>query len=200
MGKPSAAEGRIKRLTLEEARERAGEAEVADVMAELSIFRVLLHHPRLARAIHRMLASLLFNAKLDTRLRELVIMRIGWTTGSNYEWTQHWRVARALGIEEADLLAVRDWRSAEGLSAADRAVLAATDETLVTGRISPETWAECETHVGGRESLLELVAAIGLWSMVSTVVRSLEVPLEDGVEAWPPDGRIPPALQERSAR
>jgi hypothetical protein len=39
--------------------------------------------------------------------------------------------------------------------------------------------------------LLELVSAVGLWRMVSTHLRSLEVPLEDGVTAWPPDGRGP---------
>lgn len=42
-------------------------------------------------------------------MRELVIMRIGWVTGSVYEWTQHWGVATALGVDQADLLAVRDW-------------------------------------------------------------------------------------------
>jgi hypothetical protein len=27
--------------------------------------------------------------------------------------------------------------------------------------------------------------------MISSLLRSLEIPLEDGVEAWPPDGRQP---------
>ena len=39
--------------------------------------------------------------------------------------------------------------------------------------------------------LLELVSAIGLWRMVSGVLRSLEVPLEEGVSSWPPDGAAP---------
>ena len=102
---------RIPLLPVEEA-VRAGESVgIPETMANLSIFRVLLHHPNLAQAIHRMLETLLFRSKLDTRLRELVIMRLGWATGSSYEWTQHWRVAKAFGVEEADLLAVRDWRS-----------------------------------------------------------------------------------------
>ena len=159
------------------------------MMAELSIFRVLLHHPPVAKAVFGLLSTLLFNSKLDLRLRELVIMRIGWVTGSVYEWTQHWRVAKALGVDEADLLAVREWRSADRFGDAERAVLAATDETLATGTISPETWKACEANVGGREDLLELVAAIGTWRMISSLLRSLEIPLEEGVEPWPPDGR-----------
>jgi hypothetical protein len=55
-------------------------------------------------------------------------MRIGWVTGSAYEWTQHWRVATTAGIPPEDILAVRDWRNSERLTPADRAILAATDE------------------------------------------------------------------------
>jgi alkylhydroperoxidase family enzyme len=182
---------RIDMLSLEDTRKAAAEAGVPSQAADLSIFRVLLNQPALARWIADLLFGLLFRGKLDVRLRELVIMRLGWATGSVYEWTQHWRIATQLGIAEADLLAVRDWKASPRLSDADRAVLAATDETLEAGAISPETWARCERHVGGPEELLELVAAIGTWRLVSSVLRSLDVPLEDGVAPWPPDGRAP---------
>ncbi len=134
---------------------------------------------------------LLVQGKLDRRLRELVIMRLGWATASEYEWAQHWRVARELGIPHEDLLALRDWRSSDRFGDADRAVLAATDETLETGTISPETWELCRAHVGGTEELLELVAAIGCWRMISSLLRSLEIPIEAEMESWPPDGEKP---------
>ena len=68
-------------------------------------------------------------------------------------------------------------------------MLAATDETLAAGTISPETWAACETHMVGPESLLELAAAIGTRRLISSLLRSLEIPLEEGMDPWPPDGR-----------
>jgi hypothetical protein len=86
---------------------------------------------------------------------------------------------------------VRDWRGFAGFGAAERAVLAATDETLETGSISAATWRSCETALGSAENLLELVAAIGNWRLFSSLLRSLEIPLEEGVAAWPPDGRRP---------
>ena len=119
-------------------------------------------------------------------------MRIGWATGSVYEWTQHWRIALELGVPDEDLLAVREWRTHQGWSAADRAVLAATDETLEAGAISAETWALCTAVLPSVEEQIELVSAIGTWRMISQVLRSLEVPLEDGVAPWPPDGAAPP--------
>ncbi len=187
---------RIEMLSLEAARKAAEQAGVPGQAADLSIFRVLLQNPALSRWFADLLFGLLFRGKLDVRLRELVIMRLGWTTGSVYEWTQHWRIATQFGIPEADLLAVRDWRGSKTLGHADRAVLAATDETLETGAISKDTWSLCERHVGGREELLELVAAIGTWRLVSSLLRSLDIPLEEGIEPWPPDGRRPDAAND----
>ncbi len=184
-------ESRLPRLSPEAARAAAEQVGLQEQMADLNIFRVLLHQPMLAKAISDVLLTLLFRGKLDARLRELVIMRIGWATGSVYEWTQHWRIALQLGVSEEDLLALRDWRASDRFDDADRAILAATDETLETGTISSETWKRCEEHLGSTEERLELVSAIGTWRFISAFLRSLEIPLEEGVTPWPPDGATP---------
>lgn len=185
------AESRVPLLDKEAAAKAAEVVGVLPQMAELNIFRALLHQPKVAKAVQDLLITLLFRGSLDARLRELVIMRLGWQTGSVYEWTQHWKVAVELGVSEEDLLAVRDWRASDRFNEADRAVLAATDETLADGAISPGTWADLESQIGDASVLIELVAAIGNWRMISSVLRSLEIPLEEGVEPWPPDGKIP---------
>ena len=183
---------RLPLLDPEAARAAAREAGMPELMAELNIFRAYLHHPALARRLSDLLMDLLWKSSLDVRLRELVIMRIGWATGSEYEWTQHWRIARDLGVPEGDLLAVREWHAHDAFGPAERAVLDATDETLADGAVSSATWAACLEHVSDDpQVLLEVVTAIGLWRMVSGVLRSLDVPLEDGVASWPPDGRGP---------
>ena len=64
-------------------------------------------------AFNDLLATMLWHGALDPRLRELVIMRIGWLTGCDYEWTQHWRVASRLGVPAEDLLGVRDWQATQ---------------------------------------------------------------------------------------
>lgn len=184
--------GRLPLLDRETAAKAAEEAGIHPQMAELSVFRVLLRKPRVAKVVSELLTQLLFRADLDMRLRELIIMRIGWVTGSDYEWTQHWRVATGFGVPADDLLAVRDWEHADRFGDAERAVLAATDETIRDGVISAATWAACEAVLPSEDERLELVATIGCWRFVSSVLRSLEVPLEDGVASWPPDGRVGP--------
>lgn len=119
-------------------------------------------------------------------------MRIGWLTACDYEWTQHWRVASGLGVSAEDLLGVRDWRSHDGFGPAERAVLAATDDVVRDGAVSADSWAACEHELHGDTTvLIELVTAIGAWRMVASILHSLEVPLEDGVSSWPPDGVSP---------
>jgi len=186
---------RIEMLSIEESRKAAERAGLPEMFAPLSVFRILLRDQDLARAVGDFLQLLLRGRHLDGRLRELVIMRIGWVTGSVYEWTQHWRVARMMEISEKDLLAVRNWKTHAAYGPAERAVLAATDETLEDGTISAATWRDCETYLEEPEALLELVVAIGNWRLFSSLLRSLEVPLEDGVEGWPPDGVRPAGAQ-----
>src|ERR1700751_227324 len=111
---------RVPGLPLGEAKAAADEAAVPNYMAELSIFQVLLNHPQLARAVNDLLATMLWHGALDSRLRELVIMRIGWLTGCDYEWTQHWRGASRLGVPEDDPLPVRAWRGYDGVRATAR--------------------------------------------------------------------------------
>ena len=186
-------------LSLDEAKAAADEAGVPDYMAELSIFQTLLNHPRLAGVLNDLLATLLWHGDLDARLRELVIMRIGWLTGCDYEWTQHWRVATRLGVSADDLVGVRDWPGYNGFGPVERAVLAATDDIVRDGAVSGSSWAACESELGGdKRVLIELVTAIGAWRMVASILQSLEVPLEEGIASWPPDGHSPRLTTSKS--
>ena len=185
-------EARVPRLPVAEAKAAADQAGVPDYMAELSIFQVLLNHPTLARALNDLLATMLWHGALDPRLRELIIMRIGWLTACDYEWTQHWRVACGLGVPAEDLLGVRDWSAHSSFGGRERAVLAATDEVVRDGAVSAQTWAACLRELGADSAvLIELVTAIGAWRMIASILRSLDVPLEPGVSSWPPDGDPP---------
>ena len=91
-----------------------------------------------------------------------------------------------------EMMPARDPLRGMVYTAADRAVLRATDEVLGSGAVSPATWALCEESLGSDEERVELVIAIGTWNLISQFLRSLDVPLEKGVMAWPPDGKSPP--------
>jgi alkylhydroperoxidase family enzyme len=155
-------------------------------------FRVVANNPGVARVAFNQLMQLLENNKFDTRLRELMIMRIGWVTGSAYEWTNHWRVATTAGIPPEDILAVRDWQNSDRLMPADRAILAATDESLAGKSISDAAWAEVVKYITDPAQQVEFVISMGNWLMFSMLFRNLRIPLGEGTVVWPPDGMPSP--------
>jgi len=164
--------------------------------ATRTVYRVLANNPTVLNVVSAQIQTLIRNNSLPHRLRELTIMRIGWVTGSVYEWTSHWRICMELGIPPEDVLAVRDWRACERLSAADRVVLRATDETLAGKTISDETWAEITRHVTIPGQQVELVVDIANWVFASILLRNLKIPLEDGIMPWPPDGARPASADD----
>jgi alkylhydroperoxidase family enzyme len=186
---------RVGPLDADEAHEAAAAHGIPDYVADINVFRVLLRHPPLAKALLGLLDPLLLHGTIDTRLRELVIMRVGWVTGSYYEWGQHWSLGQAFGVAADDLAAVRDWEHENRFDATDRAILAATDETLAGGPSSDATWAALGAALPTDEQRMELLMLIGGYQMLSGVLRSLQVPLDDGLEMWAPDGVDP--LAER---
>jgi alkylhydroperoxidase family enzyme len=125
-----------------------------------------------------------------------MIMRIAWVTGSAYEWTQHWRVATTAGIPPDDILAVRKWRNSDRLTAADRAILAATDECLAGGSITDASWSDVVKHVPDPAQQVEFIVALGNWQGFSLLFRTLRIPLAEGLMVWPPDGVASPAASK----
>jgi alkylhydroperoxidase family enzyme len=184
---------RVSLISLERARDLGEAMGLPARRTQSEAFRVVANNPGVARVAFGQLAQLLENNTFDTRLRELMIMRIGWVTGSAYEWTQHWRVAANAGIPPEDVLAVRDWVGSDRLTAADKAVLAATDECLAGKSISDAAWAAVTEHVTDPGQQVEFVIAMGNWLAFSMLFRNLRIPLADGVAVWPPDGLPSPA-------
>lgn len=183
---------RLDLLPVDEAATVARRAGLTPGTERMNVFRALLHAEHAAEPLIRTLTTLITGAALDDRIRELVIMRVAWLTGSDYEWTQHWVIARRLEIPEDDLLAVRDdWQGHPSFGSAERAALAATDEVVAAGSVGDATWAELCAAFPTEQERVELVVSIALWRLVSTVLTTFEVPLEDDLSSWPPDGRRP---------
>ncbi|TML13513.1 MAG: carboxymuconolactone decarboxylase family protein [Actinobacteria bacterium] len=131
------------------------------------------------------------NSILDARLREIAILRTGWRLGSVYEWSNHYGIARRAGLTDDEIVAIRDGASSTVLTAADRCVIALVDEVFDHVRVSPSTLSEARRVLGDDRALMELVLIPGCYRTIGTVLLSFEVPLEDHVIAWPPDGRSP---------
>jgi alkylhydroperoxidase family enzyme len=182
---------RVEYVTVEEARRLGREIGIGEAQASRSAFRMLANHPDLVKHVYGLLTMLSSRNKLPTRLRELIIMRLAWRAGAGYAWFQHYRIATQAGITPEEIVAVRDWTKSNRFGRAERAVLAAADDTTERGKISDAVWAECAQALKDPAVLVEMVVAIGNWTMFAQLLRSLEVEIEEGATPWPPDGQAP---------
>jgi alkylhydroperoxidase family enzyme len=124
----------------------------------------------------------LLGGTLPARLRELVILRTASRFDGRYEWAQHLSLAEQAGVSRREVIALGGDLGAADWSPLERAALDAVDETEDVGAVSDATWSVLAAHLDEGECI-ELLVLIAHYLMLSTVLRSLRVPLEPRAEA-----------------
>jgi 4-carboxymuconolactone decarboxylase len=153
-----------------------------DDPGQLNIFRTLAHNPNLARAFMRLGGHLLGGDSLPAREREIVILRTGFRSGSEYEFGQHTRIGRGAGLSDAEIarLARHDaeWDDADG------ALVAMVDDLCDHDVVSETTWQRlCARWTDAQ--LLELLVLAGYYRLVSGMLNSAGIALEPATAGWP---------------
>ena len=101
---PPTSAGSAPRLAPTTAAERDDETNgLVDALGGLNIFATLAHHPK---ALKRWLVfggHVLAKSTLPERERELLILRVGWRCGSEYEFGQHTVIGRRAGITDDEV-------------------------------------------------------------------------------------------------
>jgi 4-carboxymuconolactone decarboxylase len=147
----------------------------------MHLFTTLAHQPELFRRWLGFGGALLAG-RLPGRIRELVILRTAHRFNGRYEWAHHVELGRAQGITTVEMTSLGGDLTAVAWSPLEAAVLAAVDETADQGDISDGTWTDLARHLDQGE-LVELVMLIAHYLMLSTVVRSLRLPVEPSTAA-----------------
>ena len=114
----------------------------------------------------------------------MLILRIGYLCGSEYEWGQHTRIARGVGLSDEEIVRVTEGPVAAGWSSFDRSLLRAADELHRDAYISDRTWAELGARYDTKQ-LMDVVFTVGEYNLVSMALKTFGVPLDEGVEGFP---------------
>lgn len=151
-------------------------ADLQDAFAgRLNVYRTMAHHPALVRAWSDLRQHVVLDTSLGRARSEVVILRTAMRLDSNYEWSHHILRARALGISDARIRALR---GPLDRSEADDAILAkAVDEVLYQARLSPETLFDL-TQLVGAKGVLDLFATVGFYSTLAFIVNTFQTPLD----------------------
>ena len=96
-----------------------------------------------------------------------------------FEWSVHAGHARAAGISEDCIEAVRERREPSGLTREEADLRRFTQELLRSHRVSEPTFAAVEKHLGAA-GCVELSAFIGYYVLLACVLNSMEVEPKEG--------------------
>ncbi len=94
---------------------------------QLNIFRTLAHNEALSKGFFELGGHLLGGGVLPVREREIVILRTGFRSGSEYEFGQHTRIGRKGGLTEDEIARLADSGSGQW-NADDAALVTLVDE------------------------------------------------------------------------
>jgi len=156
----------------------------------LNITRTWAHHPTLWAAQRPYQRYLFSDSTLARRDQELIILRIGWLSGSDYELGQHTRFGLAAGLSEEEILRVAAGPSHPDWPRHDAILLSAADSLHAEQDIDDATWRELEAVLSVQQ-IMDLIVVVGRYWTVSTLLKTLRVPAE-------PD--MPRLLQPREAQ
>ena len=150
----------------------------------LNLYATLARHPVFFRPRAVQSAYIRTGATLSARTREILILRIGWLCGSEYEWSQHVRAARRIGMTDDEIRRIAVGAEAPGWDPFDAALIRATDELHRDDTISDGTWAALSTRYGAPE-LIDVVITVAGYRMVSIALNSLGTQLEPDRPRFP---------------
>jgi alkylhydroperoxidase family enzyme len=146
----------------------------------LNIFRTLAHAPKaLARFLEWGGYVLSRRNSLPAREREIVILRVGYLCRSGYEFTQHTRIGLQAGLSEAEITAIKRGADAPNWSAAEGALIRASDELHKDQFISDATWAALGEHFDDKQRM-DVVFTVGQYTQVSMMLNTFGVQLDPG--------------------
>jgi len=117
--------------------------------------------------------------KISPKLRELGQARAGYARGSQFVFSQHCKSLRAVGFSEEQISAIPGWSSSDCFSRLERAVLAYTDDLVLSGgRVSDGTFEVLKENLED-DAILELTYITCTYEMHATMCRALRLEYDD---------------------
>jgi 4-carboxymuconolactone decarboxylase len=160
-------------------------SDAPDIQRMPNVLTTLMHHPKLVGPFLAYNATLLRAGALDSRLRELMVLRVAWRTQSAYEWAQHVRLAPRSEITTDEIDAIAAGADADAWSPLEADVLRATDQLLDHYRIDDDTWARLTAQLDERQ-LMEVTFVVGTYTCLAMAFNSFGIELDpelDGIAA-----------------
>ena len=150
-------------------------------------FNAFLHNPALGKHWSAIGETLRFSTRLDRRLFELAILIIAVHWRSGHEWAAHAPLARAEGLSEDIIGALKDGVRPLFAREDEEIVYAFVSELVIERRVGDTPFAEAVALIG-EEQMVELVNACGYYIALAVMLNAFDVhPPKELEDPWPRD-------------
>lgn len=148
-------------------------------------FNAWLHVPKIGRRLSSLGAHLRFGTSIERRLGEVAICTVGAHWRSEFEFWAHAPMALGHGVDESVIDAMREGRVPAFDRPDERVVHSVATQLLHDRRVDDATYAAA-TSLLGDDGMVELVALIGYYCLISMLLNLFDVPLPPGEAlSWP---------------
>jgi len=147
--------------------------------SELNIFTTLVRNPSLFKEFLRFAGRLLFRSGLPTDVREVLILRTAYRCGAHYEWVHHVEIGGRAGLTD-DVIAALGVDDPSALDDDTALLVRAADQLTSVRELDDPTWSALGERFD-ESQLIEICTLVGNYAMLAGVLKSLRVPLEDGL-------------------
>lgn len=148
-----------------------------------NIFATLARHPQLLKRWLVFGGHVLSKSTLPAREREIVILRMGWLCRAEYEWGHHVAIGKQVGLNDDDIKRIAEGPDAVGLDSFEATLLRAVDELHTNTFIGDSTWKALAERYNTQQ-VLDFLFTAGQYKLVSMVLNSAGVQLEEGFEGF----------------
>jgi alkylhydroperoxidase family enzyme len=129
----------------------------------------------LAASLPDLISAARFKTALDGRLREIVIIRVGYLNRTDYVVRQHVPALSAPeGLSQAECDALADWRGSAFFDARERAALALADTMTREIEVPDAAFEALRPHFDERQ-IVELCVLVGTYNMHTRVFTALKI-------------------------
>ena len=154
-------------------------ATKAWALAQGALNLAMANSPNASRAMGVLATYIRHGSKLDSRLREMAILQVGYLAKSPYEWSHHVKLGREFGVSDDDIRAIGEETAGRRtrLDAISKAVLRSAREMTGDLAMSDDTFATLEKALG-REQVIDLTLAIAFYNAVVRLLATLQIDVE----------------------
>jgi 4-carboxymuconolactone decarboxylase len=140
-------------------------------------FGVMLHAPGVGLVLQELGSTIRFKTDLAARVREIAILLVARAEGSEFEWWAHERVARAVGLTDAEItaLSIGAFVSSDPV---ESAAAAFCSNLLTSSVVTDEDFASGSRALSNQQ-MIDLTVLVGYYRMLAQLMNVFAVGVPD---------------------